>query len=42
VFLQASDRKRDHLGTLLRQLLRYFGEWLGVLALTIASLSTLY
>ncbi|MEX3939877.1 DUF4158 domain-containing protein [Paraburkholderia sp. BR10937] len=42
VFLRASGRTLDHVGTLPRQLLRYIGERLSLPIPTIASLRTLY
>lgn len=42
VFLRASGRTLDHVGTLPRQLLRYIGERFGLPTPTIASLRTLY
>jgi hypothetical protein len=42
VFLRASGRTLDHVGTLPRQLLRYIDERLGLPTPTIASLRTLY
>ena len=42
VFLRASGRTLDHVGTLPRQLLRHIGERLGLPTPTIASLRTLY
>ena len=42
VFLRASGRTLDHVGTLPRQLLRYIGDRLSLPIPTIASLRTLY